>query len=73
MIAATTAQAPSFQLRAEPRAVAPLVVKKAIKLIQHVGCSPAGEPSLNGVDADRTMLTGMVNLHHSVPKRLSHV
>ena len=73
MVAATTAQAPSLQLRAEPRTVAPFMIKKAIKLIQHVGCSPAGEPSLNGVDADRTMLARMVNLHHPVTQCLARI
>jgi hypothetical protein len=73
MIAAAPAHAARLKLGREAGAVATLMRQKIFELGDHLGCAPPREPDLRGVDADRAMLAGMVDLHHPVAERFADV
>lgn len=64
--AAAPALAASFKFRAKQGTMPPFMGEKSIKLGQHVWHAPARNPTLGQIDADRPLLSSMINLHDPV-------
>lgn len=72
-IAAAAALATTRQFLSETRAMPALMRKKMIKLWKHLRGTPSRKPSLSEVDADSTVLAGMIDLHHPVAKSFTSI
>ena len=66
VIAAAPGDTPCLQLGQKAGSVAALMVAEVPEFIDEVRRAPAGGCNLGGIDADRAMLAGMIDLHHPV-------
>ena len=71
MVAAAAAQSASIEHGLESGAMAQFMIAEMAQFIRQVGGSPSSDPYLGGVNADRAMLSGVVDLHHPVAERFT--
>jgi hypothetical protein len=69
MVTAATGSTAAYEFSPEYSAVSHFVVQELSQFGRDVRVPPSASEHLRAVNVDGTMLTGMVDLHYSVPQR----